>query len=362
MSRPKRSDRIRPLERALHRVGDAERRLRQAAASGLGLGQTDFDALLLLDEAGALSAGRMAEALALTTGAVTGLVDRLERSGWVERTKHPTDRRQILVELASARRDVIDAHRTMREKLLATALAEVDDAALSASVALLERAAEGLLASAMETSQAVRGEEAAEGAMRAPIGSITRGRLRFASGVPRLVLRSARISDLYRAEPTGRTPEVRLDADGTVTFRYKGLGWFAPRDTSLALTLTRSVPWAIEIRGGVSDLDADLRELEVESIAIQGGASSCAIRLPRPRGACFVRVKGGANHVAIRRPRGSLAQAIVRGGANSLAFDDQRVGSVGGTVRLASSGFEGAEDAWTIELTGGASDLSVVQE
>jgi DNA-binding MarR family transcriptional regulator len=99
-------ERIRPLARALTRAAEAERRLRLAAAERLGVGLSDFDALLLIDTAGPLAAGRIAEALALTTGAVTGLIDRLERAGWVQRTRHEADRRQVLIELAPAKREI----------------------------------------------------------------------------------------------------------------------------------------------------------------------------------------------------------------------------------------------------------------
>jgi DNA-binding MarR family transcriptional regulator len=366
MSRTRKSDRIRPLERALHRAGEAERRLRQAAADDLGIGITDLDTLLLLDEYGALAAGRIAEALAITTGAVTGLVDRLERAGWVERARHEADRRQVLVELASARRAAIDAHRALRERLLDEALSGTGDDALSSAVTLIESAAQRLIAGAGEISERASREGADDGASqegeRAPIGSATRGRLRFVAGVPRLELRGARIRDLYRASFEGRKPQVRAAADGTVTLHYKGFSWFGSRGVAAHLTLTSSVPWTIEIRGGISELRADLRDLEIEAIEITGGASSSELRLPRPRGTSQLRVTGGANHVVVRRPKGAAAQAIVRGGANSLAFDTQHHGSFGSTAHFATPDFESATDRWSIELTGGASDLSVTEE
>lgn len=366
MPQTRKFERIRPLERALHRVGEAERRLRQAAAEELGIGSTDLDTLLLLDEYGALATGRIAEALAITTGAVTGLVDRLERAGWVERARHETDRRQVLVELSSARRAAIDAHRALREQLLDEALSGTDDNTLSSSVSLIEAAAQRLIAGAAQISERVSGEVASDGASqdgeRAPIGSATRGRLRFVAGVPRLELRGARIRDLYRASFEGRKPQVRVTPDGTVTVQYKGFSWFGYRGVAAHLTLTSSVPWTIELRQGVSELAADLRELEIETIDITGGASSSELRLPRPRGTSQLRVTGGANHVVVKRPKGTAAQAIVRGGANSLAFDAQQHGSFGSTARFATPDFESASDRWSIELTGGANDLSVTEE
>src|SRR5678816_4323004 len=110
MATVKRQQRIHALAKIVARASDADRRLRVAAAERLGVGATDFDVLVLLDTTGPLAAGRIAEAMAITTGAVTGLIDRLERAGFVQRTRHETDRRQVLIELAPTRRDQVDVH------------------------------------------------------------------------------------------------------------------------------------------------------------------------------------------------------------------------------------------------------------
>lgn len=41
----------------------------------------------------------------LTTGAITGVIDRLERAGYVQRTADPQDHRRVLVELTPAARE-----------------------------------------------------------------------------------------------------------------------------------------------------------------------------------------------------------------------------------------------------------------
>jgi DNA-binding MarR family transcriptional regulator len=70
-------------------------------AEQLGLSGTDLKCLELVMRAGEpLSAGRIAQLSGLSTGAVTGVIDRLERRGLVRRTADPTDRRKVLVELA----------------------------------------------------------------------------------------------------------------------------------------------------------------------------------------------------------------------------------------------------------------------
>jgi DNA-binding MarR family transcriptional regulator len=363
MPAARKPERIRPLARALIRASDADRRLRLAAAERLGVGVSDFDALLLIDTAGSLTAGRIAEAMAITTGAVTGLIDRLERAGWVQRTRHEADRRQVLIELAPARREVVDAHWTDRERMVLEAAGDGDDATLAACARLLDTVADRMSAGIAERADqagSAHPEDAGDGD-RAPLGSVEHGRLKFSSGALRLSLRGARIKDLYRATFRGRRPQIAVESDGTVAVQYKGMSWFGVRDVGAELTLTSAVPWTIEIRRGVSHLSADLRELQVSAFEIAGGVSESELSLPRPRGTATVRIAGGASKFTIKRPRGTPAQVAVRGGASNFVFDAQRLGAVGSATRLATPGWDSATDRWSIELTGGASELSVTE-
>ena len=69
----------------------------QAAAAHIGINQTDLICLNTLFREGPTSAGRLATALGLTSGATTTAIDRLERAGYVHRQADPTDRRRVLV-------------------------------------------------------------------------------------------------------------------------------------------------------------------------------------------------------------------------------------------------------------------------
>jgi len=69
----------------------------QAAAAHIGINQTDLICLNTLFREGPMSAGRIATALGLTSGATTTAIDRLERAGYVHRQADPTDRRRVLV-------------------------------------------------------------------------------------------------------------------------------------------------------------------------------------------------------------------------------------------------------------------------
>jgi DNA-binding MarR family transcriptional regulator len=65
----------------------------------LGINRTDARCLDILDQHGSMSAGDLAEASRLTTGAITAVIDRLERAGLARRVADQTDRRRVLVEL-----------------------------------------------------------------------------------------------------------------------------------------------------------------------------------------------------------------------------------------------------------------------
>lgn len=85
----------------LGREGSTLTVLRHARiAEQMGLSPTDHKALDLVGQAeGPLTAGRIAELTGLSTGAVTGVVDRLEKSGMVRRVRDTEDRRKVLVEV-----------------------------------------------------------------------------------------------------------------------------------------------------------------------------------------------------------------------------------------------------------------------
>ena len=68
----------------------------------LGVTPTEFGALDELSQAGGLTPGELGRRLSFTSGAITALVDRLERLGWAQRERHPDDRRKVVVRLTTA--------------------------------------------------------------------------------------------------------------------------------------------------------------------------------------------------------------------------------------------------------------------
>lgn len=88
----------------------------QAVADHLGLNRTDTRCLDIIERLDGVSAGRLAGESGLSTGAVTTVLDRLERAGYARRTHDPGDRRRVLVELTpEARRELEDLYRPLAE-------------------------------------------------------------------------------------------------------------------------------------------------------------------------------------------------------------------------------------------------------
>lgn len=72
------------------------------AARTLGVNMTDLHCLNILESRSGLTAGELAAEAGLTSGAVTGVIDRLERAGYVRRAADPADRRKVKVEVTPA--------------------------------------------------------------------------------------------------------------------------------------------------------------------------------------------------------------------------------------------------------------------
>src|SRR5262245_30355824 len=88
-------------------VGD-----RQEEAYGrLGINRGDFDVLATLRRSGApyeLTPTELCATMMLTSGGMTGRIDRLERRGLVRRAAHPSDRRALVVSLTPDGRRLVD--------------------------------------------------------------------------------------------------------------------------------------------------------------------------------------------------------------------------------------------------------------
>ncbi|HEV7615463.1 MAG TPA: MarR family transcriptional regulator [Solirubrobacterales bacterium] len=99
MSASPKRELIQGLIAAFRASGNQDSAFENLAADRLGVNRTDLHCLNAIENAGGLSAGQLAAAVGLTSGAVTGVVDRLERSGFARRVADPADRRRVKVEV-----------------------------------------------------------------------------------------------------------------------------------------------------------------------------------------------------------------------------------------------------------------------
>jgi DNA-binding MarR family transcriptional regulator len=95
---------IRDLSVEVRRYQNAQDAFDDAAAERLGINRTDQRCLDIVDLHGQITAGQLAKESGLSTGAVTTLLDRLERAGYVRRVRDTVDRRRVLVELTDEAR------------------------------------------------------------------------------------------------------------------------------------------------------------------------------------------------------------------------------------------------------------------
>src|SRR5256885_16089627 len=100
LSRPKaRAALLQELEHALRRSSAQGVIFGQTVASVAGISGSDLECLDFLNLEGRVTAGRLAEVTGLTTGAITGVVDRLEKAGLGRRGRDESDRRKGFIAL-----------------------------------------------------------------------------------------------------------------------------------------------------------------------------------------------------------------------------------------------------------------------
>ena len=98
LSRPKaRAALLVELEEAMRRSSAQGVVFGQAVANVAGISGSDLECLDFLNLEGRVTAGRLAEVTGLTTGAITGVVDRLEKAGLVRRERDEADRRKVFI-------------------------------------------------------------------------------------------------------------------------------------------------------------------------------------------------------------------------------------------------------------------------
>jgi DNA-binding MarR family transcriptional regulator len=353
---------VESVVRALRRVNFQGSIFGQTVAIRLGLSESDIDALELLIDTGASTAGRLAELMGLTTGAVTRVIDRLEQAGYVRRESDPSDRRRVVVEVVPERVATIESLLASLERAAAQEVERYSPDQLALINDFLARMADltRTESARLRTSPEGPASESAEPSEHAaPLGGLRQARLLFRSGAQELRLRAGRpSSDLYHARFEGATPQVRV-RDGRVLVQYRGIS-FDRRRRVATMNLNPTIPWEIEVVGGVVKVEADVREIDLRGFDLAGGSERIQLELGQPKGEVPIRILGGLKILRLERPTGTALSLLVQGGARRIEFDGRTLGPKGGETTVVSPGWESATDRYGLRVVGGAKGIEIV--
>ena len=298
-----------PLNRALLLAqieGDA---WADAASAALGVNRTDFACLRALSLEESCTSGRLAEVTGLTSGAVTGVVDRLEKGQFVQRFSDPDDRRKVLLRLSEVRAPQLSVI------LSGVAASDSDPDVtrfLQERAAALRRETERLRASQPE------GARTSEGVIAFPRGGLGAARFEVAGGAMDLAVSAGPLEeDLVRAELSG--PPVRItEQAGNVRLAHRGISRQKPQGS---VQLNADVHWAVRVSGGRNRLSFDLSAARVSDVEVEGGDGKLRFRFGPLAETVPVRVNGGASELLIERPPDVLVEVVAKGRVSKLTVD-----------------------------------------
>lgn len=331
----------------------------RAASARSGMTVTDMQVIDILDSAGPAAAGQLADLTGLTTGAITGMLNRLEESGLVRRERDPEDGRRVIVRLVTDKEEMrkVGSIFDAPGKAWSEIASHYSEEQLAFLVAFLRRSSEVYRKEIVRLREAPESED---GMYSAPLAGLESARLVVSSPISRLTARAgASMTDLYQARFEGSVPEVKI-RDGIVTIRYprRLLALVGAETREAEVTLNNAIPWQIEIQGGAAEVIAELGGLELTRLEIKGGLGTSRVELPVPSGVVPIRISGGASDVRVRRPAGVAARVHLKGWASTLEFDEQYFSNLGNNVRLQSAGFDATAPYYDIEV---ATSVSMVR-
>lgn len=92
----------------------------------LGVSMSQLHVMSMLDRHGDMPMSRLAEMVDISLSNATGLIDRMEERGYVERVRVPDDRRVVLVRITETGRKLLDDIEILRAETLRTVLDRLD--------------------------------------------------------------------------------------------------------------------------------------------------------------------------------------------------------------------------------------------
>jgi DNA-binding MarR family transcriptional regulator len=122
----------------------------------LGISMTQLHVMHLLERHGELPMSHLAEMLDVSMSAATGLVDRVEERGFVERIRVPEDRRVVLARITDSGRQMLEDVELVRAELMEQVLDELDDDQIAGVASALASIRTALEAATLDPTSGIR--------------------------------------------------------------------------------------------------------------------------------------------------------------------------------------------------------------
>ena len=333
----------------------------RAAAGRIDMAVTDIQVIDILNNTDHMTAGQLADLTGLTTGSITGMLNRLEEAGLVQRERDPNDGRKVIVRLEKGKDEthkigaIFDAMTQAWNEMAS----RYSDEQIALLLDFLKRS------NALSRNEILRLREAPadkEGTFSAPLGDLQYAQLVLPTGALRLTLHAGDTKGaLYQSHFEGLMPDVKVN-EGMITIRYPRRLWISDgKQRAAEVKLSTAIPWHITIQKGASEVVAELVGLNLAGLEIKGGLHKVRLDLPMPDDIVPVRLSGGASEVTIRRPAGVAARVYLKGWGTEFVFDDQVYSVVGNNVRLQSPNYETATRGYDIEIASSVNAVTITE-
>ena len=181
-------------------------------------------------------------------------------------------------------------------------------------------------------------------------------RLSFDNGLEQATFRTDASTDGLLDARFGTPLPTVWAADANVHVVYPTGARILRRTRPSSLVLNPSVAWALDFHGGVSDVDADLRGVDVRSITLHSGAAHLRFVLDHPAETRVIRLTS-VKDLRIERPADVPVRLEAAKGITKVSLDDERYGAVGGG--LTRSTHPSDAPGYRLVITGGADEVTV---
>jgi len=128
-------------------------------------------------------------------------------------------------------------------------------------------------------------------------------------------------------------------------------------NSSVTVHVANDLPLSLQLNAGAGEFVIDLHDVKVTDTRFSVGASTTTIVLPHPTGDVPIRLDGGASDITVEIPADVEARVVVTGGLISTSSTNPRATKSGGIIE--TPGYATAKDRVTVNITGGASSITV---